>query len=118
MRNQKTSSPGTKPVSHRSQNFVRQAASFAILAFAVNSLISTAAADDATQPSKPEVVYLWPAGSPTLQGADEKKITTPPHPSVGQRINSIKNVHNPSIEVHLPTAEKANGTAIIIAPGG
>src|SRR5207249_10378294 len=32
--------------------------------------------------------------------------------------NSIKNVHNPSIEVHLPPAEKATGAAIIVAPGG
>ena len=68
--------------------------------------------------SKPEVVFLWPVSSPTLQGADEKEITTPPNPSAGQRINSIKNVHNPSIEVHLAPADKANGTAIIVAPGG
>jgi len=95
-------------------------------------LIPAAAADDATQPlksaspvsaaspsdSKPDVVFLWPAGSPTLQGTDEKEITTPPNPQPGQRINSIKNIHNPSIEVHLPPPEKANGTAIIVAPGG
>jgi acetyl esterase/lipase len=64
------------------------------------------------------VIFLWPAGSPTLQGADEKEITTPADPKPGQRINSIKNIHNPSIEVHLPPADKANGTAIIVAPGG
>jgi len=68
--------------------------------------------------SKPEIVYLWPAGSPTLQGADEKEITNPPEPKPGQRIVTIKNVHNPSLEVHLPLADKATGTAIIVAPGG
>jgi acetyl esterase/lipase len=66
----------------------------------------------------PQVVYLWPAGSATLQGANEKEKTSPADPQPGQRINSIRNVHNPSIEVHLPPADKANGTAIIVAPGG
>lgn len=66
----------------------------------------------------PQVIFLWPAGSPTLQGASEKEITTPENPKPGDRINSIKNVHNPSIEVRLPPADKANGTAIVVAPGG
>ncbi len=66
----------------------------------------------------PQVVFLWPSGSPTLQGASEKEITVPPDPQPGQRINSIKNVHNPSIEAHLPSAEKATGAAIVVAPGG
>ncbi len=65
-----------------------------------------------------QVVNLWPAGSPTLQGANEKEITQPANPEPGQRINSIKNVHTPSIEVHLAPAETSNGTAIIVAPGG
>jgi endo-1,4-beta-xylanase len=64
------------------------------------------------------VVYLWPAGAPTLQGANEKETTTPPNAQPGQRINSIKNVHNPSIEVRLPPKELATGAAMIVAPGG
>lgn len=43
------------------------------------------------------VLPLWPAGSPTLQGANEKEITNPADPKPGQRINSIKNVHTPTI---------------------
>jgi acetyl esterase/lipase len=66
----------------------------------------------------PQVVPLWPAGAPTLKGTDEKEITTPENAKPGDRINSIRNVHAPSIEVHLPPAEKATGTAIIVAPGG
>ena len=53
----------------------------------------------ATQPqgesAKPSVVFLWPAGSATLQGANEKEINIPADPQPGQRINSIRNVHNP-----------------------
>ncbi len=74
----------------------------------------TARADE----TAPQVVFLWPAGSPTLQGASEKELLSPPNSQPGQRINSIKNVHNPSIEVHLAPADKATGTAIIVAPGG
>lgn len=66
----------------------------------------------------PQVVDLWPSGAATLQGANEKEITDPPTPQPGQRIASIKNVHTPSITVHLPPPDKATGAAIIIAPGG
>ncbi len=65
-----------------------------------------------------DVVPLWPAGAKTLQGAGEKEITTPPNPAPGARINSIKNVHTPTIEVHLAPKETANGCAMIVAPGG
>lgn len=64
------------------------------------------------------VVMLWPAGAATLQGVDQKEETTPADAKPGERISSIKNVHNPSIEVWLPPADKAVGTAIIVAPGG
>lgn len=64
------------------------------------------------------ILPLWPAGSPTLKGADEKEKLTPPDAKPGQRINSIRNVHNPTIEVRPAPKEKANGTVIIVAPGG
>ena len=65
----------------------------------------------------PITVVLYPPGSPTLQGQNEKEILTPPDPKPGQYYN-IKNVHNPIIEVYLPPKDKANGTMIIVAPGG
>ncbi len=64
------------------------------------------------------VVFLWPKGSATLKGASEKEITTPPNPEPGARIGKIENIHNPSLEVYLPPSGKANGTAMIVAPGG
>ncbi len=48
----------------------------------------------------------------------KKKLPSPPNPKPGERIRSVKNIHNPSMEVHLPPAEKANGCAIIVAGGG
>ncbi len=66
----------------------------------------------------PLVVTLWPAGAATLQGASEKELLSPANPKPGQAINSIRNVHTPSIEVHLAPVDRANGTAILVAPGG
>ena len=66
----------------------------------------------------PQVVYLWPSGHPTLQGATEKEVPTPANPQPGQRIASIVNVHNPSLIVHLAPANKATGAALVVAPGG
>lgn len=68
--------------------------------------------------SAPQVIYLWPAGHPTLQGANEKEITNPPDPKPGEFVRQFKNIHNPSIEVFLAPKDKATGTALILAAGG
>ncbi|MGE3805126.1 MAG: alpha/beta hydrolase [Gemmataceae bacterium] len=47
---------------------------------------------------KPEVVYLWPKGAPGAKGADEKD--------------------KPNITVYLPAKDKANGSAVVVCPGG
>ncbi|MGH9801111.1 MAG: alpha/beta hydrolase, partial [Blastocatellia bacterium] len=66
----------------------------------------------------PQVIYLWPSGHPTLQGANEKEITAPPNPQPGQFVRQFKNIHNPSIEVFPAPSSKANGSALIVAAGG
>lgn len=66
----------------------------------------------------PQVIYLWPAGHPTLQGSNEKEITTPPNPRPGDVVRQFKNIHNPSIEVFPAPPGKANGAALIVAAGG
>jgi acetyl esterase/lipase len=64
-----------------------------------------------------KVVTLWPAGSPTLKGFDQKEVLTftPGQPG---RVQKVVNIHNPSIELHLAPAERANGLAVIVAAGG
>ena len=67
-----------------------------------------------------KVVTLWPAGSPMLRplaGWDKPEVF---NRSRGRpdRVESVVNIHNPSIEVHLAPADKANGMAIIVAAGG
>jgi endo-1,4-beta-xylanase len=65
-------------------------------------------------------VPLWPPGSPELRelpGYDqpEKPVTDPARPDY---IQSLSNVNNPSIEVHLAPADRATGLGIIVSPGG
>ena len=67
-----------------------------------------------------KVVTLWPAGSPMLKalpGWDQPEVF---NRSKGKadRVESVVNIHNPSIEVHLAPADKANGMAVIVAAGG
>src|SRR5262249_59675988 len=71
-----------------------------------------------TAQEAPQVVYLWPSGAASLQGANEKEITNPPSPQPGQVIRQIKNIHNPSLEVFLAPADRATGAALIVAAGG
>jgi acetyl esterase/lipase len=70
-----------------------------------------------------KVVTLWPAGSPFLRptplppGYDQpEKFNL----SKGQpgRVQSVENIHNPSIEVHLAPAAKNTGMAVVVAAGG
>ena len=60
------------------------------------------------------VVKLWPAAHPTLRHVDQKEVVTFDKANP-KRIEQLKNVHNPSIELHLAAPEKANGAGVIIA---
>ena len=64
-----------------------------------------------------KVVRLWPAGHPTLKNVDQKEAFKS---SAGDppRVQSVTNVNNPSIELHLAPTDKANGMAVVVAPGG
>lgn len=67
-----------------------------------------------------KVITLWPKGSPALRampGYDqpEKFNLSKGNPP---RVESVENIHNPSIEVHLAPPDKANGMAVIVAAGG
>lgn len=65
------------------------------------------------------VIPLYPARSPMLKGervreAEAYNLSR----SVAGRINSITNIHNPSIEVHRVDGSINTGSAIILAAGG
>lgn len=55
-------------------------------------------------------VPLWQNGAPGFESRkDEAEVVDG---------GGIRNIHNPSITAFLPPAEKANGAAIVICPGG
>ena len=60
---------------------------------------------------------LFPPGHPALKaGPDsdqEEKFKTG-----NGRIQAVTNIHNPSIELYLAPADKANGMSVILSPGG
>jgi endo-1,4-beta-xylanase len=62
---------------------------------------------------------LWPNGAPGSEGQTSaevvKDLTEANH---GVVTRQVSNIHNPSLIVYLPPKEKANGAAMIIAPGG
>lgn len=58
----------------------------------------------------PEVVPLWPNGAPGFESRRDE-------PELAQDY-WVRNIHNPSLTVFRPPEGKANGCAIIVAPGG
>jgi acetyl esterase/lipase len=67
------------------------------------------------------VVDVWPAEPPgeTAKLAKETDRTKPTDGLVaGKRIIRLGNVSKPTLTVFLPAKEKANGTAVVVCPGG
>lgn len=62
----------------------------------------------------PKEILLWPNGAPGSEGKDspEKVVTS----ASGEQ--TVTNVHKPSLTAYLPAEGKANGAAVIVAPGG
>ncbi len=57
----------------------------------------------------PAVIPLWPEGVPNLRADAGDEQTSD---------NRTSNIHHPSLTVYPAPADKANGTAVIICPGG
>jgi acetyl esterase/lipase len=94
----------------------------ASLASAQEPAANAPAADAKLPEPKPiqkgdQVLTLYPPGHPALKHLSGYDQPEEFHFSKG-RFQNITNVHNPSIELQLPPPEQANGTAIILAPGG
>lgn len=67
-----------------------------------------------------KVVALFPPGHPALKqlsGFDRAENFNRSK-GANPHVLNITNIHNPSIELQLPPAEKANGMAVIVAAGG
>jgi acetyl esterase/lipase len=58
----------------------------------------------------PKVIPLWENGAPGFESRKDIPETAKDY--------WVRNINNPSITVFLPPKEKANGCAVIVAPGG
>jgi len=77
----------------------------------------TASTGYAAGPPEPEVIALWPAAAPgTEDWTGPETVQTWPIPGQPQRM--VGNVTKPTLTVYRPLPGKANGTAMIVAPGG
>ena len=62
----------------------------------------------------PAEIPLWPSGAPGSEGKTAQEAVTK---SASGEL-SVASIHNPSITPYLPAPDKANGTAILVIPGG
>ncbi|MCA9136804.1 MAG: alpha/beta hydrolase [Planctomycetales bacterium] len=75
----------------------------------------------ATQAAEPIVLNVWPGTPPgeTKELPAEADQTKPEDKLIaGRRIIKLGNVSTPQIAVYQPPADKRNGTAVVICPGG
>src|ERR1700733_13372935 len=63
-----------------------------------------------------EELKLWPNGAPGFESVTDKEVFTPSDNPKFPKAFQV--VHYPSIYAFLPPADKANGMAVVIAPGG
>jgi acetyl esterase/lipase len=73
-------------------------------------LLLTLAALAPLRAQEPLVIHLWPNGAPGFESRKDE-----PEKIEGGRVT---NVHNPSITVFPAPADKANGAAVLVIPGG
>ena len=66
-----------------------------------------------------EEIKLWPNGAPGSEGITAPEVSKPStNPKYNGWPSNFTVTHYPSIYVFLPPKEKANGAAMIVAPGG
>jgi acetyl esterase/lipase len=69
----------------------------------------------------PTVINLWPGTAPGEKGdiGEEKDMSKPTDGKPGGKsIIRLGNVSQPTITIYSPEADKANGTAVVVCPGG
>lgn len=86
----------------------------ALLGLGAALLAPFAAAADSAATSERPLIQLWPGVAPGAEDWEQQQQDT--KAIWGDRI--VRNVVSPTLEIFAPDAAKANGTAIVVAPGG
>ena len=64
---------------------------------------------------QPRVIPVWPKDAPGSEKWTQKEVE---HRSAMLRMKIVRNVVRPTLTAFLPERSKANGTAVIVCPGG
>jgi acetyl esterase/lipase len=71
-----------------------------------------------SQFSTGEAIDLWPAGPPrTIDSVPEERSFRPPA-GLAANTKMLRNVSKPTVAVYRPESGKANGSSVIVCPGG
>lgn len=84
-------------------------------------LIVFCAGSSAVGATVSDQIPLWPNGAPDEKGEvgiEHDTTTASGHMVAGQRVIRLGNVSQPTITVYRPSKFKANGTAVVVCPGG
>src|SRR5258706_3750394 len=65
-----------------------------------------------------EVVRIWPDGPPESLPGVGRKVSFRAPAAGGADTTMLRNVSDPTLSVFLPDPAKANGTGVIVCPGG
>ena len=68
--------------------------------------------------TEPLVLNLWPGAAPGEPSGIEAETAEVGKPGDARPITRIGHVTHPTLTVYRPAADKANGTAVVICPGG
>jgi len=87
------------------------------LGITVSNSFATARAE-ADAASTPEQVQIWPGAAPGTEDWTGPEVESPlPLPYV-QPLHTVTNITTPTLTVFRPAPGNANGTAVIVCPGG
>lgn len=87
------------------------------LSFMIAGMLAMDAHAAESTTSLSETVFVWPDLAPG-ETTREPGEALPPKEGEDPPITRLVKVRRPSMEVYLPPADKANGTAILVLPGG
>ena len=74
------------------------------------AILVALAAVAASAQTTPQRISLWPNGAPGSEARRQEPEQAKDY--------WVKNIHDPSITVFLPPKDKANGTGVLVIPGG
>src|SRR5579864_1676893 len=73
---------------------------------------------DAQVTPTPQVVHIWPGAAPGTEDWHLTEVESELPGPHGVRLHTVTNVTIPTLTVVRPALGKANGTAVVVCPGG